>query len=202
MLRRAAMRRARGKGGHVDDDGTRGHVPEPDRRAARTARSRRRSAGPSRPASGTPRAASCSPATASTSCSTAAAPSSRSRRSPPGACTAATPVGAGVVAGIGLVHGRHVMVVANDATVKGGTYYPITVKKHLRAQEIAPRTGCRASTSSTRAARSCRCRTRCSPTATTSAASSTTRRGCRRAASRRSRPCWARAPRAAPTCRR
>ena len=43
----------------------------------------------------------------------------------------------GVVAGIGLVHGRHVMVVANDATVKGGTYYPVTVKKHLRAQEIA-----------------------------------------------------------------
>jgi len=44
---------------------------------------------------------------------------------------------AGVVAGIGLVHGRHVMVVANDATVKGGTYYPLTVKKHLRAQEVA-----------------------------------------------------------------
>ena len=44
---------------------------------------------------------------------------------------------AGVVAGIGLVHGRHVMVIANDATVKGGTYYPLTVKKHLRAQEIA-----------------------------------------------------------------
>ncbi|WP_045248843.1 carboxyl transferase domain-containing protein [Microbacterium azadirachtae] len=44
---------------------------------------------------------------------------------------------AGVIAGIGLIHGRHVMVVANDATVKGGTYYPITVKKHLRAQEIA-----------------------------------------------------------------
>ncbi len=44
---------------------------------------------------------------------------------------------AGVVAGIGRVHGREVMVVANDATVKGGTYYPITVKKHLRAQEIA-----------------------------------------------------------------
>lgn len=43
----------------------------------------------------------------------------------------------GVVAGIGLIHGRYVMVVANDATVKGGTYYPITVKKHLRAQEIA-----------------------------------------------------------------
>ncbi|TQO24088.1 carboxyl transferase domain-containing protein [Paramicrobacterium agarici] len=45
--------------------------------------------------------------------------------------------GAGVVAGIGVVHGRHVMVICNDATVKGGTYYPMTVKKHLRAQEIA-----------------------------------------------------------------
>ncbi|MGZ8804689.1 MAG: carboxyl transferase domain-containing protein, partial [Microbacterium sp.] len=45
--------------------------------------------------------------------------------------------GAGVIAGIGLVHGRQVMVVCNDATVKGGTYYPLTVKKHLRAQEIA-----------------------------------------------------------------
>ncbi|MGH8426399.1 MAG: carboxyl transferase domain-containing protein [Gammaproteobacteria bacterium] len=44
---------------------------------------------------------------------------------------------AGLVAGIGRVHGREVMVVANDATVKGGTYYPITVKKHLRAQEVA-----------------------------------------------------------------
>ena len=45
--------------------------------------------------------------------------------------------GAGLVTGIGRVSGREVMVVANDATVKGGTYYPITVKKHLRAQEIA-----------------------------------------------------------------
>ncbi len=45
--------------------------------------------------------------------------------------------GAGVVTGIGVVHGREVMIVANDATVKGGTYYPMTVKKHLRAQEIA-----------------------------------------------------------------
>ncbi len=44
---------------------------------------------------------------------------------------------AGVIAGIGLVKGRQVMVVCNDATVKGGTYYPMTVKKHLRAQEIA-----------------------------------------------------------------
>jgi 3-methylcrotonyl-CoA carboxylase beta subunit len=45
--------------------------------------------------------------------------------------------GAGMVAGIGTVRGRRVLVVANDATVKGGTYYPMTVKKHLRAQEIA-----------------------------------------------------------------
>ena len=45
--------------------------------------------------------------------------------------------GAGMVAGIGRVQGLEVVVVANDATVKGGTYFPMTVKKHLRAQEIA-----------------------------------------------------------------
>ena len=45
--------------------------------------------------------------------------------------------GAGMVTGIGRVSGREVMIVANDATVKGGTYYPLTVKKHLRAQTIA-----------------------------------------------------------------
>ena len=45
--------------------------------------------------------------------------------------------GAGIVTGIGRVCGREVVIVANDATVKGGTYYPTTVKKHLRAQEIA-----------------------------------------------------------------
>src|SRR6188474_471325 len=44
---------------------------------------------------------------------------------------------AGIVTGIGRISGRECVVVANDATVKGGTYYPITVKKHLRAQEIA-----------------------------------------------------------------
>ena len=44
---------------------------------------------------------------------------------------------AGVIAGIGIVQGRRCMIVANDATVSGGTYYPMTVKKHLRAQEIA-----------------------------------------------------------------
>src|SRR5687767_10372343 len=45
--------------------------------------------------------------------------------------------GAGLVTGIGRVSGREVLVIANDATVKGGTYYPITVKKHLRAQQVA-----------------------------------------------------------------
>jgi 3-methylcrotonyl-CoA carboxylase beta subunit len=45
--------------------------------------------------------------------------------------------GAGLICGIGRVSGREVMIIANDATVKGGAYYPITVKKHLRAQEIA-----------------------------------------------------------------
>lgn len=43
----------------------------------------------------------------------------------------------GIVTGIGRVHGTACIIIANDATVKGGTYYPITVKKHLRAQEIA-----------------------------------------------------------------
>ncbi|MFA7596266.1 MAG: carboxyl transferase domain-containing protein [Novosphingobium sp.] len=45
--------------------------------------------------------------------------------------------GAGIICGIGKVSGRRAMIVCNDATVKGGTYYPMTVKKHLRAQEIA-----------------------------------------------------------------
>lgn len=43
----------------------------------------------------------------------------------------------GMIAGIGLISGQECMIIANDATVKGGTYYPVTVKKHLRAQEIA-----------------------------------------------------------------
>jgi 3-methylcrotonyl-CoA carboxylase beta subunit len=45
--------------------------------------------------------------------------------------------GAGLIAGIGLIQGREAMIVANDPTIKGGAYYPMTVKKHLRAQEIA-----------------------------------------------------------------
>lgn len=49
-----------------------------------------------------------------------------------------TPVpSAGIVTGIGYIHGRACMIIGNDATVKGGTYFPLTVKKHLRAQEIA-----------------------------------------------------------------
>ena len=45
--------------------------------------------------------------------------------------------GAGLIAGVGRVSGRECLIICNDATVKGGTYYPLTVKKHLRAQEIA-----------------------------------------------------------------
>ncbi|HKZ14062.1 MAG TPA: carboxyl transferase domain-containing protein [Solirubrobacterales bacterium] len=45
--------------------------------------------------------------------------------------------GAGIIAGVGRIEGREVVIAANDATVKGGTYYPMTVKKHLRAQEVA-----------------------------------------------------------------
>lgn len=44
---------------------------------------------------------------------------------------------AGIITGIGIINSREVLIIANDATVKGGTYYPLTVKKHLRAQEIA-----------------------------------------------------------------
>ncbi|MGH2442388.1 MAG: carboxyl transferase domain-containing protein, partial [Chloroflexota bacterium] len=44
---------------------------------------------------------------------------------------------AGIITGIGAIHGRQIIIVANDATVKGGTYFPMTVKKHVRAQEIA-----------------------------------------------------------------
>lgn len=44
---------------------------------------------------------------------------------------------AGMVTGIGIIHGKQCMIVANDATTKGGSYFPVTVKKHVRAQEIA-----------------------------------------------------------------
>jgi acetyl-CoA carboxylase carboxyltransferase component len=45
--------------------------------------------------------------------------------------------GASIITGIGVIHGREVLVIANDATVKGGTYFPMTIKKHIRAQEVA-----------------------------------------------------------------
>ncbi|HTP93698.1 MAG TPA: carboxyl transferase domain-containing protein, partial [Xanthobacteraceae bacterium] len=45
--------------------------------------------------------------------------------------------GAGLITGIGRVSGRECVIVCNDSTIKGGTYYPMTVKKHLRAQEVA-----------------------------------------------------------------
>ena len=49
--------------------------------------------------------------------------------------------GAGIITGIGRISGRECVLVVNDATVKGGSYYPLTVKKHLRAQEIARENG-------------------------------------------------------------
>jgi acetyl-CoA carboxylase carboxyltransferase component len=49
--------------------------------------------------------------------------------------------GAGIVTGVGVVEGRECVIVANDATVKGGSYFPLTVKKHLRAQEVAAQNG-------------------------------------------------------------
>ena len=109
---------------------------------------------------------------------------------------------AGIITGMGRVNGRDCVIVANDATVKGGTYYPMTVKKHLRAQEVAPRTTCRASTWSTPVAPSCPSRTRSSRTGSTSDGSSTTRPTCPSVASRRSPRSWGPAPPAAPTSRR
>jgi 3-methylcrotonyl-CoA carboxylase beta subunit len=85
--------------------------------------------------------------------------------------------GAGLITGVARIEGRECVIVCNDSTIKGGTYYPMTVKKHLRAQEIAAKTGCPASISSTPAARTCRTRRKSFPTASISAASSTIRRG-------------------------
>lgn len=94
--------------------------------------------------------------------------------------------GAGIITGVGRVSGRECVVVANDATVKGGTYYPITVKKHLRAQEVAlhNRLPCVYLVDSGGAFLPRQ--DEVFPTASTSAASSTTRPRCRGGASRRS----------------
>ncbi|MGA9748993.1 MAG: carboxyl transferase domain-containing protein, partial [Nocardioides sp.] len=69
--------------------------------------------------------------------SDSARPADARRDQAPDAGAPDTVPSAGIVTGIGQVNGRPVVVVANDATVKGGTYYPVTVKKHLRAQEVA-----------------------------------------------------------------
>jgi len=86
--------------------------------------------------------------------------------------------GAGIITGVGRVSGRECVAVVNDATVKGGTYYPITVKKHLRAQEDRPAEPASPACLSrlTRAARSYRSRTAFFPTRSFRSASSTTRR--------------------------
>ena len=100
---------------------------------------------------------------------------------------------AGVVTGVGRVSGRECLIVANDATVKGGTYYPLTVKKHLRAQEIAQENDFPASTSWTPAELSCRFKTRYFRTAHTSAESFSIRPICPLPGYRRLRLCWDRA---------
>ncbi len=110
--------------------------------------------------------------------------------------------GAGIITGIGRVAGRPCVIVANDATVKGGTYYPITVKKHLRAQEIARenRLPCIYLVDSGGAFLPEQ--DQVFPDREHFGGSSTTRRRCRRWASPRSPRCSARAPPAGPTCRR
>ena len=96
--------------------------------------------------------------------------------------------GAGIVTGIGPVHGDPLRDRRQRRDREGRHLLPDHGEEApARAGDRARRTACRASTSSTRAARSCRCRPRSSPTGTTSAASSTTRRACRPRASRRSR---------------
>jgi len=68
---------------------------------------------------------------------------------------------AGIVTGIGVIEGTQCVIVANDATVKGGSYYPLTVKKHLRAQQVAAQNRLPCLYLVDSAERSCRCRTRC-----------------------------------------
>ena len=107
-------------------------------RAARAPRTRARGRRREVPASGTASRASCRSASASTSCSIPARRSSSSRRWPPGTSTTTRRPAPGIVTGIGRVSGREVVIVANDATVKGGTYYPD------HGQEAPPRAAGRA----------------------------------------------------------
>jgi 3-methylcrotonyl-CoA carboxylase beta subunit len=94
---------------------------------------------------------------------------------------------AGIITGIGRVAGRECVVICNDATVKGGTYYPMTVKKHLRAQDIARENNLPCIYLVDSGGANLPNQTDVFPTATTSGASSTTRRRCPPRASRRSR---------------
>ena len=153
------------------------------------------------PASATSRAASCSRATASTRLLDEGSPFLEVAPLAADGLYGGDAPGAGVIAGIGLVHGRHVMVVCNDATVKGGTYYPLTVKKHLRAQEIAleNRLPCIYLVDSGGAflPHAGRGLPRPRPLRPHLLQPGADVGG---AASRRSRRCWARAPPAAPTC--
>ena len=144
---------------------------------------RERIDGPDRSRFALPRARACGPATRCTR--SGAGPRPR----------ASSPASAGSPGGGS-------MIIANDATVKAGAFFPMTIKKVLRAQRDRrgeppaaglPRRFRRAS--------SCRCRTRSSPTRTTSAASSATTPSSRPRASRRSRRSWATASPAAATCR-
>ena len=108
---------------------------------------------------------------------------------------------AGLIAGIGRIAGRECMIVANDATVKGGTYFPLTVKKHLRAQEIAEQNRLPCIYLVDSGGANLPNQDEVFPIATISAASSTTRPRCPPKASPRSRSSWAAAPPAVPMCR-
>ena len=106
---------------------------------------------------------------------------------------------AGIVTGIGCVSGREVMIIANDATVKGGTYYPLYGKEALRVRSrLRWKTGCPAYTQlRTRAAASSRSKRKYSPTRSTSAESFSIRRACPRNAFPRLEPLWVPAQREA-----
>ena len=93
---------------------------------------------------------------------------------------------AGIVTGIGVIEGRECVLIANDATVKGGTYFPLTVKKHLRAQEIAEQNHLPCIYLVDSGGAFCRCRPRSFQIEITSAGSSSIRRACRRRGFRRS----------------
>ncbi len=107
---------------------------------------------------------------------------------------------AGIITGIGRVSGRDCMIVCNDATVKGGTYYPVTVKNICARRRLRAKTVCPAFIWSIPVAQTCPIRMRFSRIATISGASFIIRRRCRRRAFRKSLSSWGRARRAALMC--